>query len=135
MLQQVSYQTQWNGCRRGLCMNEYYVYIVKCSDESFYTGVTSDVARRLAEHNEGIDPYSYTHSRRPVELFYLATFTDPNQAIAFEKQLKGWSRAKKEALGRSDWDSIKAEASCRNDSHYSRLELGDFPDGPLADLS
>jgi len=100
-------------------MNEYYVYIVKCSDSSYYTGVTNNVAKRLAEHNDGIDPFSYTYSRRPVELFYLASFTNPNQAIAFEKQVKGWSRTKKEALGQSDWNRLQSEAACMNNSHHS----------------
>jgi len=100
-------------------MKQYFVYIAKCSDNSYYTGVTSDVEKRIAEHNAGIDPHSYTHLRRPVELFYVAAFTNSNEAIAFEKQVKGWSRKKKEALSRSDWATIMAEAACKNGRHYA----------------
>lgn len=92
----------------------YCVYILKCADSSYYTGVTNDVERRLAEHEEGYHPESYTYSRRPVELVYADYFTNPKQAIAFEKQVKGWTRAKKEALIAGDWNKIKTLAKCAN---------------------
>ena len=76
----------------------YFVYIIKCSDKSYYTGITNNLIKRIDEHNEGIEPNSYTHSRRPVVLVYSQEFMDVNDAILFEKKLKGWSRAKKEAL-------------------------------------
>lgn len=57
--------------------NNYYVYILKCADSSYYTGITSDLDRRLAEHKGGHHPDSYTFSRRPVELVYAAYFLDP----------------------------------------------------------
>jgi putative endonuclease len=95
----------------------YYVYLLKCSDRSFYTGITNNIARRLAEHESGINPGCYTYSRRPVELVYSEYFTDPTQAIAFEKKVKGWTRAKKEALINNDWDKIRFLAKCRNASH------------------
>ena len=79
-------------------MNFYYTYILKCSDQSYYVGVTNDVEKRLVEHQEGINSTCYTHSRRPLELVYFEKFIDILQAIAREKQLKGWSRKKKEAL-------------------------------------
>ena len=79
-------------------MNSYYVYIVKCSDGSYYTGITNDVDRRINEHNDGIKPDSYTYTRRPVELVFNYEFNDVEQAILFEKQIKGWSRKKKEAI-------------------------------------
>ncbi len=69
----------------------YYVYILKCSDDSYYTGFTNDFERRFAWHEEGNDQESYTYSRRPLELVYADYFTDLKQAIAFEKQIKGWS--------------------------------------------
>ncbi|OMP32453.1 GIY-YIG nuclease family protein [Mangrovimonas sp. DI 80] len=75
-----------------------YVYILKCSDNSYYTGVTSNLDKRLFEHQTGIHPESYTFKRRPVSLVFYAAFTDINLAIASEKQIKKWSRAKKEAL-------------------------------------
>ncbi len=79
-------------------MNFYYTYILKCSDQFYYLGVTNDVERRLVEHQEGINSTCYTYSRRPLELVYFEKFIDILQAIAREKQLKGWSRKKKEAL-------------------------------------
>ena len=87
-------------------MKTYYVYIVECSDASFYVGISSDVENRLFKHNIGIDKDSYTYSRRPVTLKWVQGFLDPNQAIAFEKQLKGWSRRKKLALIEEDWERL-----------------------------
>lgn len=79
-------------------LNYYYTYILKCSDDSYYVGVTNNAERRLIEHQEGINVTCYTYSRRPIELVYFEKFIDILQAIAREKQLKGWSRKKKEAL-------------------------------------
>jgi len=79
-------------------MKEYFVYILLCNDKSYYTGVTNDLERRLYEHHTGYNPKSYTYNKRPVELVFYETFNDPNQAIEFEKQIKGWSRKKKQAI-------------------------------------
>ncbi len=79
-------------------MKNSYVYILKCSDNTFYTGVTSNLQGRLLEHQSSKYPDSYTSQRLPVELVYYAEFTDINYAIATEKQVKNWSHAKKEAL-------------------------------------
>jgi len=87
-------------------MNQYFVYILLCSDNSYYTGVTNDLERRLSEHQNGINPNSYTHTRRPLKLVFHEMFPDVNQAIAFEKQVKGWTRAKKEAIIKGDWESL-----------------------------
>ena len=76
----------------------YFVYILKCSDDSYYTGVTNDISRRLVEHQSGDEPKSYTFKRRPVQLVFFAEFSSIDYAIEKEKQLKKWSRAKKEAL-------------------------------------
>ena len=83
------------------------VYILKCSDGTYYTGVTNDLIRRLTEHQMGYDPFCYTANRRSVELMYSCEFTAPNEAIAAEKRMKKWSKKKKEALFREDWDEIK----------------------------
>ena len=87
-------------------MKLYYVYIVECKDESYYIGITNNVDRRLYEHNVGINKYCYTFKRRPVQLKWFETFTDPNEAIKIEKQLKGWSRRKKVALINKNWDKL-----------------------------
>ncbi len=102
-------------------MHDYYVYIVECADNSYYTGVTNDVERRLIEHNSGTDPKSYTYSRRPVQIKYCEHFQYVYDAIAWEKQLKGWSRKKKEALFNDNWNEIRKLAACKNDtSHKNR---------------
>lgn len=88
-------------------MHNYYVYILKCSDGSFYTGVTNDADKRLAEHNEGIDPKCYTFNRRPLVLVYCEHTTDINAAISREKQIKGWSRRKKIALIEQNFEQLK----------------------------
>ena len=84
----------------------YYTYILKCADGSYYTGSTTNLELRLSEHSEGIDPHDYTFSRRPVELVWSEEFNTHDEAFRAEHQIKGWSRAKKEALIRSDWEGI-----------------------------
>lgn len=78
--------------------HQYLVYILKCSDNTFYTGVTNDLDRRLLEHSTGENKDSYTYSRRPVTLVYYELYYDINEAIEREKQVKNWSQAKKKAL-------------------------------------
>jgi putative endonuclease len=87
-------------------MKTYYVYILECSDGTFYIGISSNMERRLYEHKSGLDKEAYSYSRRPIVLKWLQGFSDPKQAIAFEKQLKGWSRRKKLALMAEDWDKL-----------------------------
>lgn len=83
-----------------------YVYILKCADGSYYTGVTSNLEQRLFRHNTAYYPESYTASRRPLELVFYCEFTDINLAIEKEKQIKKWSRAKKEALINGDFEAL-----------------------------
>ena len=73
------------------------VYILQCSDGSFYTGVTNDLDRRLSEHAEGLSG-AYTKTRRPVKCVWVSDELDIQDAIVLEKQVKGWRRAKKLAL-------------------------------------
>ena len=87
-------------------MNQYFVYILLCSDNSYYTGVTNNLERRLQEHQNGENANSYTFARRPVKLVFHTRFNDINQAMAFEKQVKGWSRAKKEAMINGNWEAL-----------------------------
>ena len=79
-------------------MKQYFVYILLCRDNSYYTGITNNLESRLCDHQNGTDPKSYTFKRRPVTMVFHEMFNDVNQAIAFEKQVKGWRRAKKEAI-------------------------------------
>jgi putative endonuclease len=94
----------------------YFVYIGECSDKSYYTGVTNDIDRRLWEHNNDEKKTAYTYSRRPVVLKYCESFQQVQNAIAWEKQLKGWSRKKKEALFKNDWEEIKRLAKSKSPS-------------------
>ena len=79
-------------------MKASYVYILKCSDNTYYTGVTSNLSQRIFQHENGVFQDCYTFNRRPVLLVFYAEFTDITIAIQKEKQIKKWSRAKKEAL-------------------------------------
>ncbi len=85
----------------------YTVYIVECHDGAYYTGVTNDLERRLWEHNTGYNKTCFTYKRRPVELKYFENCADIKQAILWEKQLKGWSRKKKQALFKEDYEELK----------------------------
>ena len=84
-----------------------YVYIVRCRDGRYYVGSTrASLERRIAEHNSG-HYGGFTSSRLPVELVYHESFERITDAIAAERKLKGWSRAKKEALIAGDFERIK----------------------------
>ena len=87
-------------------MKKYYVYILLCSDNTYYTGVTSDFVKRLEEHQQGKYKDSYTYSRRPVNLVYYCEFTDPEVAIIHEKRIKKWSRQKKKALINGEYEKL-----------------------------
>lgn len=87
-------------------IHNYFVYILECSDKSYYVGVTNDLEVRLSQHNSGENISAYTFTRRPVVLRYYKRFDQIEHAIEFEKQVKGWSRKKKEALFTEDWDEI-----------------------------
>ena len=81
-----------------LIMQTSFVYILLCSDKTYYTGVTENVYKRFDEHQDGKYFGSYTFSRRPLQLVYFCQFMDIEQAIIFEKRIKKWSQAKKLAL-------------------------------------
>lgn len=87
-------------------MKQSYVYILKCSDDSYYTGVTSNLTKRFKEHQIGKYKDSYTCKRRPLELVFYAEFTAINLAIESEKQIKKWSRAKKKALINGEYEKL-----------------------------
>ena len=91
----------------------YTVYILKCADGSYYTGVTNDMERRFQEHEKDIDAKCYTFSRRPLALVFAEPYQFVNEAIAREKQIKGWSRGKKEALIRGDIEELMRLAKNR----------------------
>lgn len=77
---------------------EWFMYVVKCSDNSFYTGITTDINRRLNEHNTTSKGAKYTRSRRPVELVYWIDFKDRSTAAKAEARFKKLSRKEKEMI-------------------------------------
>ena len=83
--------------------------MLRCSDASYYIGHTDELERRIAQHQSGELP-GYTQSRRPIELVWSQEFVTREEALAAERQIKGWARAKKEALIRSDWKAIQVYA-------------------------
>jgi putative endonuclease len=90
-----------------------WLYILRCADGSYYTGTTrTDLEIRLAEHQTGHFG-GYTATRRPVVLVYSEYFDRIVDAIAAERQIKGWSRAKKEALIAGRFDLLRALARRR----------------------
>jgi putative endonuclease len=93
-----------------------YVYIVLCQDGSFYTGSTrGSLEDRVNQHNAGSFG-GYTATRRPVRLVYSEYFDRIMDAVSGERQIKGWSRAKKEALLRGDFDALKILSRRRSQS-------------------
>jgi len=80
----------------------FYAYILLCADESFYTGHTEDLEHRIAEHQLGRSG-GYTRNRRPLRLVWSQDFPTRYEALSAERQIKGWSRAKKRALINGDW--------------------------------
>jgi putative endonuclease len=100
-----------------------YMYILKCADGSFYTGSTKDLPRRLWQHQNGLGA-NHTKKRLPVKLVYAEHYDHVADAFYREKQVQGWSRAKKIALMNSDWDRLHILAECQNYSHYKNAGFG-----------
>ena len=91
-----------------------HLYIVRCADESYYTGTArSGLDQRIAQHNSGAFD-GYTAKRRPVVLVFSQWFDRIVDAIAAERQIKGWSRAKKEALIRGGFNQLRVLAKRRH---------------------
>jgi putative endonuclease len=89
------------------------VYILRCSGGSLYVDITRrTIDERLSEHAQGISK-SYTKSRRPVELLHSEFYERTDEAVAAEQRIKGWSRAKKVAYIRGDFDALQAFAKRR----------------------
>ena len=84
---------------------QFWVYLLHCADGSYYTGHTEDLEGRLWQHQHGMGS-DWTRRRRPVELVWCECAPSRNEALTFERRVKGWTRAKKEALIASDWDKI-----------------------------
>ncbi len=83
----------------------FSVYLLRCCDGSYYAGHTDGLEGRLWQHHQGIG-CDWTRRRRPVELVWSAEAPTRDEAFAFERRIKGWTRAKKEALIAGNWDRI-----------------------------
>ena len=90
----------------------FFVYMLQCADGSYYVGSHRgvDVLDRVEAHNLGLDRKAYTYPRRPVECVWSEAFGSPEDMVLIERRLKGWSRAKKEALIAGDIPKLKALA-------------------------
>jgi predicted GIY-YIG superfamily endonuclease len=87
-------------------MMAFWVYILRCSDGSYYTGHTDNLEERIGKHKTGTILSCYTFKRRPIELVFSQEFSTREQALSSEQQIKGWSRKKKEAMMRNDWAEV-----------------------------
>ena len=83
----------------------FWVYLLRCADGSYYAGHTDNLEGRIWQHQQGIG-CEWTRRRRPVELIWHEQAPTREEALAFERRIKGWTRAKKEALIRGDWVEI-----------------------------
>jgi len=95
-----------------------YLYILQCSDDSYYTGSTIDLERRFDQHQNG-EGANYTKKRLPVKLVYVEEFPRIDMVFYREKQIQNWSRAKKKALIEGELNDLHELAVCRNVSHFS----------------
>ena len=93
--------------------------MVECSDNSIYVGLTTNLERRIKEHNFGLNDNAYTSNRRPVQLIFHQEFIQFAQAEIFEKKIKKWSKAKKLVLANGDFDLLPILSECKNDSRHS----------------
>jgi predicted GIY-YIG superfamily endonuclease len=96
-----------------------FMYILRCSDDSYYTGSTKNLELRLAQHQRG-NGANHTKKNLPVQLVYFEEFDRIDSAFYREKQVKGWTRKKKEALINSKYVRLNELAKCQNETHYLR---------------
>ncbi|EZH72207.1 hypothetical protein ATO12_25065 [Aquimarina atlantica] len=102
-----------------------YMYILECSDGSYYTGSTKYLERRIQQHQNG-EGSNHTKKRLPVKLLYYEQYNRIDTAFYREKQVQGWSKAKKKALIRGDLEDLHNLAKCKNETHYSVYRAPDF---------
>jgi len=93
-----------------------YLYILLCSDETYYTGSTRNLEKRLSEHQSG-QGANYTKTRLPVTLVYQEYFLNIADAFYFEKKIKKWSHAKKKAMIENKCDLLPKLSECKNDTN------------------
>ncbi len=96
----------------------FWVYILRCADDSYYTGHTDNLEGRIVKHRTG-EIEGYTATRLPVKLLFSEEFTTREEALVCERRIKGWSRKKKEAMMRGDWAEVSRLARGRRPSTSS----------------
>jgi putative endonuclease len=106
------------------------IYILRCADGSYYTGITRrSVDERVSEHAQGLIKSCYTETRLPVELVFSEYYERIDEAVAAERRIKGWSRAKKEAMMRGDFAAVSALAKRKRKPDASKDEGEAFETG------
>ncbi|MDP3352967.1 MAG: GIY-YIG nuclease family protein [Flavobacteriaceae bacterium] len=104
-------------------MIQGYMYILECSDGTYYTGSTKNLDLRLQQHQNGLGAL-HTAKRLPVKLLYFEEFIRIDEAFYREKQVQGWSRNKKEALIKSNYCDLKMFSICQNERHSDNYGFG-----------
>jgi tRNA/rRNA methyltransferase len=104
----------------------FWTYILKCADGSYYAGHSDNLEARMGQHHGGVFNDCYTFRRRPLELVWAETFQTRIEALEAERKIKGWSRPKKEALIRGDWDAVQRLAQ-RRTSFETGLRVRSVP--------
>lgn len=112
-----------------------WVYILLCSDNSYYTGSTNNLEIRLAQHQNG-EGAKYTNKRLPVKLVFCEEYERVDDAFYTEKQIQGWSRKKKQALIEANYEKLPELAECQNESHFSNKPTSPFDSaqGPVTNV-
>ncbi len=100
------------------------MYILKCADESYYTGSTKELDLRLQQHQKG-EGANHTAKNSPVELVYFEEFSRIDEAFYREKQVQGWTREKKEALINGDVEKLHELSECKNETHFRNQKKKD----------
>ena len=106
----------------------FIVYILLCSDNSYYTGLTNDFEKRIWQHETGYFPECYTFKRRPIKVVWHTIVESAEEANNLEKQIKGWSRKKKEALIKNDIEELKKLSNKKKETETLRQAQGQVVD-------
>ncbi|MGH6813838.1 MAG: GIY-YIG nuclease family protein [Methylocella sp.] len=113
-------------------MQSAAIYILRCVDGSYYTGITRrSVDERVSEHAQGLIEGCYTGSRLPVELVFTECYERVDEAVAAERRIKGWSRAKKEAMMRGDFAALSSLAKRKRKSQKQKRNPSSFETAAL----
>ncbi len=95
-------------------MQDFYIYILHCNDNSYYIGHTDNIETRISAHEQRHYPNCYTATRLPVKVVFVQPTSSRGEALEAERQIKGWSRRKKEALINGDFKLLRALAKKTN---------------------